>query len=602
MVVIINAIWLAFLGPLLFNGYAEETNSGTSGESLPARAKTYIPSPSISERSKPEQIKILEIEYTSNRADVSIDKDKIRQNMRSIKGGVFSQEEIDKDIQTLFRLGDFDSVQILVTEMRGAKDERGICLEVVVCPAIVVSSVTVVGKNEDGKTNERLSFDAERIMSLEVKGLAPEDGLVIVKKSLTKAGDMLSEQRLARDALVIEGFYKENGFKDVKVVPRVGQAKNGKAELVYEIQEGVRAILGDVRFIGNKVIGAKELYGVIKHKPSSEVEIIYLEESKIETDIESLYGKYKDNGFLDVGIRSSTATEASKKTDDDNSWAVDGTDRMTSGKMEKLVLTYRIEEGISYITRSIAITGSRFLTPNELVTMITEEAKKNLAKCQADNNEHVLSEGLLIGKPFSPNKLEASIEALKDIYGHKGYKDAKVTYKIAGMSDKNAIEVQFEIEEGQKLFVDKIEIQSNYPYGSGARASIARELDLSPGDIIDTKAAKRAKEALLNTGLFSGVDIYYEETDRPDRSRLIVKTTDNPKDNPIPEKLVEKAKDGDMKSQCWLGHCYVFGVGTKFDKKKACFWYTKAAEQGDECAKRSLVQIERLPTNPQQKP
>ena len=597
VLLIISSIWLTFLGPFLFNGYAQFTASGEARESLPTRAKTYVPSPSTSGRGIPEEIKILDVEYTSSRGDVSIDKEKIRQNMRSVKGGVFSQREIDEDIQALFGLGDFDSVQILVTEMRDSKDDRGISLEVVVCPAMKASSVSVEGKNEDGKTNEKLSFDAERIMSLEVKGLAPEDGLVVVKKSLTKAGDMLRDQRLNRDALVIEGFYKENGYKDVKVVPRVGPAKGGKADLVFEIQEGSRAILVDVQFFGNKEIGTKELEGIIKHKPSPQAGSVYFEESKLEKDIESLYGKYKDNGFLDVGIGSSTAFETSKKTDDENSKAVDSTDRMTPGKREKIVITYRIEEGISYITRSIAITGSHYFAPNELVTMMTEKAKKNLGERKADNNERLHSEGLLKGKPFSPRRLEASIEALKDIYGHKGYKDAKVSYKIAGMSEKNAIEVQFVIDEGQRFFVDKIEIKSHYPYGS-----IARELELSPGDTIDTEAAKRAIEALLSTGLFSGVDIYYEETDRPDRLRLVVKTVDQPRDNPIPEKLVEKAENGDVKSQCWLGHCYVFGIGTKVDKKKAFFWYTKAAEQGDDCAKRSLAQIERFPTNPQQNP
>jgi len=597
VLLIISSIWLTFLGPFLFNGYAQFTASGEARESLPARAKTYVPSPSNSGRGIPEELKILDVEYTSSRGDVSINKEKIRQNMRSVKGGVFSQREIDEDIQTLFGLGDFDSVQILVTEMRGAKDERGICLEVVVCPAMKVSSVSVVGKNEDSKTNEKLSFDAKRIMSLEVKGLAPEDGLVVVRKSLTKAGDMLSEQRLNRDALVIEGFYKENGYKDIKVVPRVGPAKGGKADLVYEIQEGSRAILGDVRFIGNKGIGTKELESIIKHKPSSEAGTIYLEESKIETDIQSLYGKYKDNGFLDVTIRTSIASENTKKTNNENLREVDSTDRKTREKIEKLELTYTIDEGISYLTRSIAITGSHSFAPNELLNMMTEEAKKNVVKPKVDNDEHFHSEALLIGKPFSPRRLEASIEALRDIYGHKGYKDAKVSYKIAGMSDKNAIEVRFDIEEGQKLFVDKIEIKSNYPY-----SSIARELELSPGDTIDTEAAKRAIEALLSTGLFSGVDIYYEETDRPDRLGIVVKTIDQPKENPIPEKLVEKAENGDMKSQCWLGHCYVFGIGTKVDKKKALFWYTKAAEQGDDCAKWSLAQIERSPTNPQQNP
>ena len=589
---IINATWLNFLGPFLFNGYAEETTSQTSRESLPARAKTYVPSPSTSERSIREELKILNVEYTSSRGDVAIDKEKIRKNMWSVKGGVFSQQEIDEDIQTLFRLGDFDSVQILVTEMRGVKDERGICLEVVVSPAMKVSSISVVGKNEDSKANEKLSFDAERIMSLEVKGLTPEDGLVIVKKSLTKAGDMISDQRLNRDALVIEGFYKENGYKDVKVVTRVGPAKSGKADLVYEIREGARAILGYVVFIGNENIGTNELESVIKQKPSSRTGSIYFEESKLKTDIESLYVKYKDNGFLDVAIRSSIDVEVSKKADDENVPAFHYADGTTPEKRKKLLLTYLIEEGISYITRSIVITGSNYFSANELRTMMIEEAKKNLEKRKDEKNEHVHSEGLLIGKPFSPSRLEDSIDALKNIYGHKGYKDAKISYKIVGMSDKNAIEIQFDIEEGHKFVVDTIEVQGNYPSGSSARANIVRELDISPGDIIDTEAAKRSKEALLSTGLFSEVDIYYEETDRPDRVGLVVKTTDKPRDNPIAESLVEKAKAGDSKSQCWLGQCYLSGIGTKVDEEKASQWFLKASKQGDDLARDLLVQID----------
>ncbi len=59
------------------------------------------------------------------------------------------------------------------------------------------------------------------------------------------------------------------------------------------------------------------------------------------------------------------------------------------------------------------------------------------------------------------------------------------------------------------------------------------------------------------------------------------------------EDLISAAESGDAEAQLSLGYCYDTGDGVKKSYKKAVFWYTKAAEQGNVDAQynfRSLLQ------------
>ena len=86
---------LGWLLPLVLSGLwnfqlgAQEPDREAATQPSQTRAKTFVPSPSASERTVATgQIKILEIEYSSRREDVPINEDKIRQNMRSTKGEI----------------------------------------------------------------------------------------------------------------------------------------------------------------------------------------------------------------------------------------------------------------------------------------------------------------------------------------------------------------------------------------------------------------------------------------------------------------------------------------------------------------------------------
>ena len=54
---------------------------------------------------------------------------------------------------------------------------------------------------------------------------------------------------------------------------------------------------------------------------------------------------------------------------------------------------------------------------------------------------------------------------------------------------------------------------------------------------------------------------------------------------------MKKAEAGDAKAQYDLGECYDWGKGVTYDEQEAVKWYTKAAEQGDEKAKKALEQL-----------
>ena len=115
-----RGVAFGLLGALLVPGLAlgQEKDNAEPTQPSQTRSKTFVPSPSASDRvAAAGQIKILEIEFSSRREDVPINEDKIRQNMRSSKGGLYSQQTIDGDIESLYATGDYSNVQIVTSQI-----------------------------------------------------------------------------------------------------------------------------------------------------------------------------------------------------------------------------------------------------------------------------------------------------------------------------------------------------------------------------------------------------------------------------------------------------------------------------------------------------
>jgi outer membrane protein insertion porin family len=529
--------WVLSILVLCFSGSelgAQESEKSPEVQPSQTRAKTFVPSPSSSEKAASGQIKILEVEYSSKRPDVTINEDKIRQNMRSNKGGVYSQQVVDGDIETLYQTGDYENVQIVTSEMRADDGERGVRLTVLVDPKVRVAEVVVKRKRADGGLDDELSVDKDDLLDLKLKALTASDAkgaaalanAFTPKETVTKAGDTLSDERLQRDAFAMEDFYRDKGYKDVKIVAKQEAVKGGEAKVVFEIDEGIRGFISKIRFIGNQAATAKELEKVVKLKPKEWWQLFSksdrFEELALKDDVARIKNYYLNQGYIDIGVSASvdmprTAKNEEAKKDSD---APRGEDFDPDDiPAEDLILTYRIEEGRQYRVGVLSVEGNAFFSADDLLNELQTKAKQVEIFDQIEL-KMIKANGLQEGEIYSINSLQASIETLQDKYGRRGFREARVEYRMTPNVENGRIDVSFNLKEGEKFYVDKIEIQGNTTTRDKV---IRREIDLAPGEVFDTVREKASKKRLEGLNYFSKVETYAEETDVPNRQKLIVK-------------------------------------------------------------------------------
>ena len=478
-------------------------------------------------------IPILEIEYSSRRDDVTINEDKIRQNMRSTQGGVYSQQVVDGDIALLYETGDYSNVQICTTEVRAENGERGVRLTVIVEPRVRVAEVEVKRRRPEGGLDDNLSLKREELLgvqptSWETIGV-PENASrakgTTRKLAVTKVGEILREERLYRDAVAMEECYLEKGYKDVRVTPKTVAAK-GEDKVVFEVEEGEQGFIGEVRFIGNQAVREEELKKVIRLKPASwrsgKEDSNCLRIEKLEIDLDRVEDLYQNKGFLDVQVTASVHRFGEIKNKEETKKTPRAGLRANK---EDLILQYRIQEGQRYGVEKISVSGNSFFDEKDILDELKNNSKGQWV-FDPVGLKMVQVDGLTRGRAFSVNGLQASLETLQNMYGRKGFREVRVTWKMEPLEKKGDCHVHFEVTEGEKFVVDKIEIQGNRFTKDEV---IRQEIQLAPGDVFDTGRERLSKKNLEGLNLFSSIETYAMETEDRNRQKLIVKVQEKPK-------------------------------------------------------------------------
>ena len=508
---------------------------GWSQEVVPA-ARAFHIGPLESPSKETNQIRILEIEYSCRRSDVALNEEKLRQSMRSKKGGVYSQQVVDGDIGSLYQTGDYTNVQIITKQVRAEDGEQGVLLTVMVDPRVRVSEVDVKRIRPDGGLDDNLSVKREELMRAHPKPWDMRDahesaggaGAVARNPTVTKAGEILREERLFRDAVAMEDCYREKGYKDVRITPKTIDVKGEEAKVVFEVKEGKQGFIEEVRFLGNKEVGAEELMKVVTLKParslSSKEESNCFKDEKMEIDLDRLKDLYTNKGFLDVQVTVSVYRFGEAKSNGaEKEGRIDG----GAGKSrEDLSLVYRIVEGQKYGVEKISVSGNTFFSENEILKELRSGAK-GVEVFDCVQLKMIRADGLTRGRAYSVNGLQASLEILQNMYGREGFREARVEWKVEPGEKKGDLDIYFKIAEGEKFRVERIEILGNTVTEDSV---IRREVQLAPGEVFNTVKEKSSKENILKTGLFSSVETYAEEAGRPHYQNLIIKVVEKPKE------------------------------------------------------------------------
>ena len=105
--------------------------------------------------------------------------------------------------------------------------------------------------------------------------------------------------------------------------------------------------------------------------------------------------------------------------------------------------------------------------------------------------------------------------ALTDAVGNRGYAFVDVRPRITRDREARTVDLTFEIQEGPRVYVERIDIVGNV---RTLDKVIRREFRLAEGDAFNTAKLRRSRQRIRNLGFFEKVEVTNVPGEAPDRT------------------------------------------------------------------------------------
>ncbi len=305
------------------------------------------------------------------------------------------------------------------------------------------------------------------------------------KRMKLKPGRIYSPRYIDADRNKLRKGYLKKGYYQVGIEFIPTERKDGRVDLLIRIHEGKITRINRILIIGNKAFSAAALRKVLASKQSdlmawfSDRDVF--DTKRFGADSQLLQQYYLNHGYLDMKLNSEQITmEADKKS---------------------FSLTFSIHEGAQYRVDKVALQGD--LVPDEqtLKKLITLES----------------------GRTYSLNDMRTTIQALTARVGDEGYAFASVTPLLKRNIDDHTVAVTFDIEKGQEVYVERVEISGNDKTDDMV---VRRMLKQSAGARYSGTQVKHSKEALKRVAFIGDVRVSFPKGSADDKVRMKVDVTE----------------------------------------------------------------------------
>jgi outer membrane protein insertion porin family len=299
---------------------------------------------------------------------------------------------------------------------------------------------------------------------------------------------VFTPQQAQADRQRILDLYARRGRFGARVEPKVIELDQNRVDVVFEIVEGPAALVSRINFVGNTAFSDGRLRDVIATREQAWYRLLTTSDvydpERLAFDRELLRRYYLRQGYADVQVVNATAELAPDQ----------------SG----FFVTYTIEEGPRYRIGRLDVTST-------LRGVDTERLIRRLP----------ISEG----EWYDGEQVERAVELLNDEVGLAGVPFVDVRPRVSRNREARTVDVTFEVNQGERAFVERIEIGGN---SRTADRVIRREFRLAEGDPFNAAQIRRSRQRLRDLGYFSNVDIQAVPGSRPDRINLNTTVTERP--------------------------------------------------------------------------
>ncbi len=293
---------------------------------------------------------------------------------------------------------------------------------------------------------------------------------------------VFTRSRVQRDVQRIIDIYRRSGRFAVTVDPKIIQLPQNRVDLVFEIHEGPLTEIRRITFVGNKAFSDSTLREQIQTKESAWYRFLFstdvYDPDRLTFDRELLRRYYLKNGYADFRVVSAVAELDPSRT--------------------AFYVTFTIEEGERYRFGKVGIES-------ELRNLKAEELRPDLTVEQGDW--------------YNADAVEDTINALTDKVGTRGYAFVDIRPKVRRDREKRTVDVTFDIQEGPRVYVERIDIQGNLRTEDRV---IRREMRLVEGDAFNSARLRQSRRNVQNLDFFDKVEVTNVPGTAPDRTVIKV--------------------------------------------------------------------------------
>ena len=249
------------------------------------------------------------------------------------------------------------------------------------------------------------------------------------------------KSNLSEDLEIIKKLYASIGFNFAKVETKTKLLSGNTVDVIIEVDRGNVSKISKISFIGDKKVRERRLRDIIASEEDKFWKFISkntrFNDEIVKLDIRLLNNYFKSIGYYDVKVTSQSA------------------ELSNTGEVE---LTYSIDAGNRYVINKIFInTDSVF--DAKLFYPLNDKFKSN------------------VGKYYSPFIIKKLLEDIDELIENNNLQF--VEHNVEEVIEGKNIAIKFNINEGDKILVERINILGNNVTNE---AVVRSELLLDEGD------------------------------------------------------------------------------------------------------------------------
>nr|WP_294509201.1 outer membrane protein assembly factor BamA [uncultured Rhodopila sp.] len=282
------------------------------------------------------------------------------------------------------------------------------------------------------------------------------------------------------DRQVILDGYAKKGYYDATVDPKIIHQDQNRVDVVFQINDGSATLISKIVINGNKAFSESRLAEVINSRESRWWRFLSTSDQydpeRLAYDRELLRRFYLKNGYADIQVVDASAE--------------------LSPDRKGFFLSFTVNEGERYKVGKVTVNSTlRNLSGSDLQPVL-------------ELHEGDWYDGDAVGR--TADKIEEAVH-------NRGYAFVEVKPRVNKDSVKHIIDLMFDVGEGPRVYVERIDIVGNTRTEDKV---VRREFRLAEGDPYSSEAIRQTKTRLTDLGYFQSVDIATNPGSAPDKAVL----------------------------------------------------------------------------------